>query len=222
MKSVLFSMIVLTLCHPAWAGESKFLVVAFSDRQHVAVVLRQQADYVSMPVSISSGQRDPLQRFAELRDAKAAVLRKAQGNPDIVIHSGRVTLSAKPVSKLASVVPYSSAESEADLHVLVPFKGKNRDVFACADIIRRFLNDLTLPSKTSMQLGSIQLAVDNPEQYRPTLVQMISEDVTRTKEKVKADAKVLLSGLESPVLVRQADDENVDLFIDYEFTIETK
>lgn len=222
MKSVLLGMIVMTLCSPVWAGDNKFLVVAFSDRQHVAVVLRQQADYVSMPVSISSSQRDPLQRFAELRDAKAAVLLRAKSTPDIIIHAGPVTLSAKPVSKLASVVPYSSAESEADFHVLVPFKGKNRDVFACADIIRRFLNDLTLPSKTSMQLGSIQLAVDNPEQYRSTLIQMISEDVARTKEKVKADAKVHLSGLESPVLVRQADDERVDLFIDYQFTIETK
>jgi len=207
---------------PVWAGSSSLLVIAFSDRQHVSTVLRQQADYVAMPISVSSDQRDPIQRFAEIRDAKRLIQKKAEGNPDVVIHSGAVTLSAKPMSKLSYISSYSGGSSEADLHILVPFKGNNRDVFTCASMIRTFLNAITMPGKANIQLGSIQLAADNPEQYRPVLLQMISEEAAQTKEKLKADGKVQLSGLESPVLVRQSDDENVELFINYQLSVEMK
>jgi hypothetical protein len=222
MKRIVVILATLFITAPAWAGSNSLLVIAFSDRQSVSTVLRQQADYVAMPVSISSDQRDPVQRFAEIRAAKQLIQKKAEGNPNIVIHPGSVTLSAKPISKFASISSYSGGSSEADLHILVPFKGKNRDVFTCASTIRIFLNDIIMPGKASIQLGSIQLAADNPEQYRLTLLQMISEDVAKTKEKLKADGKTQLSGLESPVLVRQSDDENVEIFINYQLSVEMK
>ena len=222
MNRILATLTALMISAPVWAGSSSLLVIAFSDRQYVSTVLRRQADYVAMPVSISSDQRDPIQRFAEIRDAKRLIQKKAEGNPDIVIHSGPVTLSAKPISKLSYISSYSGGSSEADLHILVPFKGKNRDVFSCASMIRTFLNDITMPGKANIQLGSIQLAADNPEQYRTVLLQMISEDVAQTKEKMNTDGKVQVSGLESPVLVRQSDDENVDLFINYQLSVEMK
>lgn len=189
MKHILTALTALMITAPASAGSSSLLVIAFSDRQHVSTVLRQQADYVAMPVTISSDQRDPILRFAEIRDAKRLIQKKAEGNPDTVIHSGPVTLSAQPISKLSYISSNSGGSSEADLHILIPFKGKNRDVFTCASMIRTFLNDITMPGKASIQLGSIQLAADNPEQYRPTLLQMISDDVAKTTEKLKANGK---------------------------------
>lgn len=222
MNRMLATLSVLMISAPVWAGGSSLLVIAFSDRQLVSTVLRQQADYVAMPISISSDQRDPIQRFAEIRDARRLIQKKAEGKSDIVIHSGAVSLTARPLSKFSYLSSDSGGSSEADLHILVPFKGKNSDVFSCASMIHTFLNDITMPGKANIQLGSIQLASDNPEQYRPVLLQMISEDVAKTEERLKADGTVQLSGLEGPVLVRQSDDTNVELFINYRLSIEMK
>jgi hypothetical protein len=43
----------------------------------------------------------------------------------------------------------------------------------------------------------------------------------KIKETLKSKAKFALRGLESPVLVRQVDDTQVELFIDYQLSIET-
>lgn len=222
MNRILAALSALMISAPVWAGGSSLLVIAFSDRQLVSTVLRQQADYVAMPISISSDQRDPIQRFAEIRDVKRLIQKKAEGNSDIVIHPGAISLTAQTLSKVSYLSSYTGGSSEADLHILVPFKGKDRDVFSCASMIRTFLNDITMPGKANIQLGSIQLASDNPEQYRPGLLQMISEDVARTKERLKADGTIQVSGLEGPVLVRQTDDENVELFINYRLSMEMK
>lgn len=222
MNRIIVTIIAVMISSVAWAGSSSFVVIAFSDRQYVSTVLRQQADYVTMPVSVSSDQKDPILRFAEIRDAKRLIQKKAEGNPDITIRSGPVTLSAKPAAKSFDISSYSSGSSEADIHILVSFKGKNRDVFTCATMIRAFLNSIALPEKAKIQLESIRLAADNPEQYRPALLQMISKDVAKTKENLSAGGQAQLSGLESPVLVRQADDENIELFINYQLDVEMK
>jgi hypothetical protein len=222
MMRILLFVAALVISKPALAGSTSLLVLGFRDHQYVSVVLRQQADYVAMSLSISSDQRDPIQRFAEIRDTKAIIQKKAEKDADIIIHTGPVTLSAQPTSKLSYLSSSSGASSEAQLEILVPLKDKNRDVFKCASMIRKFINDITMPGKATVQLGTIQLAVDNPEQFRDLLLQKISEDVAKAKEKLKAEGKVQLSGLESPVLVRQTDDKNVELFINYQFSVEMK
>ena len=64
------------------------------------------------------------------------------------------------------------------------------------------------------------MAVADPEQQRPKLLKMIAEDVHRTREAMGGKGNVSIGGLQGPVLVRQADDRNVELFINYWMTVE--
>jgi hypothetical protein len=52
------------------------------------------------------------------------------------------------------------------------------------------------------------------------LLKKISEDVAFLKTAIGKKGKAFIKGLERPVLVRQVDDRNVEVFIHYELTIE--
>jgi hypothetical protein len=93
-------------------------------------------------------------------------------------------------------------------------------VYESAIRVRQFIATIEMPGKSTHALGQLQLAVDNPEQYRKELMEKISQDVAFVKTAIRAKGKAFIKGLERPVLVRQLDDRNVELFINYELTIE--
>jgi hypothetical protein len=235
MKQMLIPLTIFLASVSAWAGSGSHLGVALPNHDPVAVFLRQQADYVAMPVTISSDHRDPVQRLADMAAAKRLIQKKAEENPDIIVNIGKVTLSCEPTTRAGQVtlscestpstgtrMGASEPVSKIRLNILVPFKGKGRDAFACATMIYKFLGDIAMPGKARIRTGEIRLAVDNPEQYRPVLLKMIADAYAKTKESVKAKAKgeSEIRGLVGPVLVRQADDDNVDLFIDFQLQVE--
>ena len=67
---------------------------------------------------------------------------------------------------------------------------------------------------------TIDDALDAPEKYRPKLPQMIFDDIKQARLLAKKSGKVMITGLDHPVLVRQADDSHVELFLDYAASME--
>jgi hypothetical protein len=220
MKQMLIPLTIFLASVSAWAGSGSDLVMALPDYDPVAVFLREQADYVAMPVTISSDRRDPVQRLSEMAAAKRLIQKKAEENPDIIVNTGQVRLSREPTPRTGTRMGASEPVHTVRLNILVPFKGKGRDAFACATMIYKFLGDIVMPGKARIRTGEIRLAVDNPEQYRPVLLQMIVDAVDKAEKSVKAKGESEINGLVGPVLVRQADAENVDLFIDFQLDVE--
>jgi hypothetical protein len=95
------------------------------------------------------------------------------------------------------------------------------DVFRTASEIAKRVKEIKAPGKASYNMSSIKLGVENPESYRTEIMNLINKDIMKIKETLKSKAKFALRGLESPVLVRQVDDTQVELFIDYQLSIET-
>ena len=62
--------------------------------------------------------------------------------------------------------------------------------------------------------------MDTPGKYRPKLLQMISDDIKQARLLAKTSGKVMITGLDHPVLVRQADDSHVELLLDYAASME--
>lgn len=222
--SIVLSFVFLFATPSSYAGDvlsSKSLIVfAYRDRPSVSASLRMVADFVSMPLSIKSDHKDPSRRFEIIGQAKSAILRAAAGGKGISVHSGPVALSARPTGKLAfiSSVGYGNY-SEAHLHLLIPLTEKEKDVFDCAIEMNEFIKAVQLPDKAEIEFGEIHLAVDNPEQYREALLKRISEEITKAKAALGVSGQVNISGLESPVFVRQADDRHVDLFLNYSTSV---
>jgi hypothetical protein len=149
------------------------------------------------------------------------IMRAAEQNPKIMIHSGPVFLSGESESSfsLSKLSSGYDSYSVARLHILVPVGDGKPDVFAGGLAIKQFLAGVKLPDKVKCSLGQIQLAVDNPEQHRQEVLKAIAESIKQVRGVLAQDGEIQVMGLASPVMARQADDENIELFINYSLSL---
>jgi hypothetical protein len=219
MKKVIYFAVLLMFASTSFAGTGSYAVIAFKDAKSTSISLIRQADYLSMPLTISSKQKDPNIRFSEMSQAQKLILHAVDKKSDIIIHKGPITLSPKPLSKLSPFSSYSyDRPSQAQFHILAKLKDSD-DVYECAGRIRKFIDSIEMPGKSYSSLGQIQLAVENPAQYRKDILNKIAKDIDFLKSTMGTKDKASISGLERPVLVRQVNDKNIELFINYSLTI---
>ncbi len=220
MKRVLLISILLLLASPLFAGGSNLYFLDSDWRQEekipVSIVIVQDADFVSVPVTITSNCNDPELRNKDISEAMRLFIDAAQKSNRIKIDSGIVYLSTQKTSFFKSY----GGESQAKFNLLVPFDRGKSNVYNCADEIYKFIETVKLPDKAKCNPGGTVLVVDNPEKYRSKLLQMIYDEIKRTKEILKTSSKIIISGLENPVSVKQIDEQSVKLFIKYTVSME--
>ena len=221
MKTVRLLVMLLLAASTASAGEKSILVFAagYDSSRPAAVSILQRADYASMTVTISSDQKEAVDQFQELSLARQTLIQEAKKNPKVLVHIGPVSLSPESRSALSKVASYSSG-SDATVHLLYSLAENKGDVFQAARELAALAKGMKGPGKASYRFSSIRLVVDTPEKYRPKLLQMIFDDIKQARLLAKKSGKVMLTGLDHPVLVRQADDSHVELFIDYAASME--
>ncbi|MDO9265367.1 MAG: hypothetical protein Q7U02_15460 [Desulfosalsimonadaceae bacterium] len=220
MKWIITSWMII-FSASAYAGSeiSPIYVLAIQYERPVSVALLREADYVAVALTIESEQDEPSQRYNDIRAAKRLIQDKARESKRILVKDGAISLSARPTSKMSmsSISSYSSYEtpSTANLTILLPLDLKSPDVFSAASEISRFVNAIKFGKKTKCNLGQTQLAVADSEQHRPALLQLIAQDVKKTKEQMGVKGNITVEGLQSPVIVRQLDETRVELFMNY-------
>jgi len=193
------------------------LILAGSGSRNVAVTFSQQADYVSIPVSISSWAANSAAPAKAKQKAVDAIVSEAEKQPDIIILKKPPAQSLPPASESSGKSCLLNKKPEAVVYLLVRLRGTDRDITACTEMIHKFLLSVPLPEKTKLHFYNYQLASENPEQYRPKVLAMISEELARIQQNFSR-GKVAVTGLEKPVLVRQADEDSVEYFIDYQIS----
>jgi hypothetical protein len=220
MKIIQIFVLLLLSVSTASAEEKSILVFAVENdnSRQSAVSLIQKADYASMTVTISSDEKEPVDQFRELNLAKQTVAQEAGKYPHIKLHTGRVFLSTESKSSMMKVASYGSSSS-AVVHLLYLITEKT-DIFQAARELASLAKNMKAPGKASYRFSTIKLVVDNPEKYRSKLLQMIFEDLKQARLLAKKSGKVLITGLENPVLVRQADDTRAELYINYSVSME--
>ncbi len=224
MFAIVMWAITFMLTSAACAGTKSLVVIATPGQRPVAATVMRKADFVACPVSLSSDKKEPEERFADIQAATRMIVSAAQQNPKILIHSGPVSLSGETQSSfsLSKLSSGYDAYSTARLHILVPAGDGKPDVFAGGLTIKEFLAGVKLPEKIKCSLGQIQLAVDNPEQHRQDILKAIAESIKQARGVLAQDGQIEVIGLASPVMARQADDENIELFIHYSLSLSGK
>lgn len=212
------------LTSTAYAGTKSLVVIAVPGQRPVAATVMRKADFVACPVSLLSDKKEPEERFADIQAATRMILSAAEQNRKILIHTGPVSLSGESQSSfsLSKLSSGYDSYSTARLHILVLVGDGKPDIFAGGLAIKKFLAGVKLPDKVKCSLGQIQLAVDNPEQYRQEVLKAIAENIKQVRDVLAQDGEIQITGLACPVMVRQVDDENIELFINYSLSLSGK
>lgn len=218
---VAVAMLIAVASASGGSEASQAYVLAIRDPKPVSVTLVKPADYVAIPVSIVSGQKDPVQRFDDIRAVKRLIEDTARQHKKITVKDGPLSLSARPSSKMSFISSLSSYEqpSMASLTLLIPLDPQAPDVFAAAGEITRFVGGIKCGDSGQCNLGQVQLAVADPEQHRAALLQLIAQDIRKTRELMGGKGTLTVEGLQSPVIVRQLDENKVELFLNYFVTL---
>ncbi len=184
-----------------------------------AVSLVQTADYLCAVVSVRSTAKDPERQMAAVQEALQRLTAAVQRSNAFQLHQGPVRFSGGAGSSgaLFSKSGYGPASLlQTSLRVLSPLAA-NADIFDAIRQMNLFITRVEVPSDAEVKILSTTLAVTAAEQQRERLMQLIREQITATRQQLGANI-VTVSGLDSPVLVRQLDNINVELFIDYQLS----
>ena len=213
---------------PATAGISSgwnsgpIIVLAEPEPRAVAVSFVMPADFVSVPVRITSEQKNTAAAYEETRQTIELITRKAKESGQFRTSMGVVSLSQHRGGFGISSGSWSQPAASVEIYLLVSFPTNTGSIFEAGAGAARFVESLSLPGKTKCELGRLQLAIANPEQYRTNVLDLIREEIKKTRETVAPQGGFKVDGLESPVMVRQLDDRNVALFLNYSFSLVTQ
>lgn len=215
-----FAFVLLFAASHGHAGSDPFVIAVSRNHIPVAVTLEVEADFVAAPISIVSGEKDPLRNIEYVQafsDKLREAVRKA---PDIKLRQGVVSLSIMQgeESGFSSSYRPPNSSSNTNLFLVAPLK-KNQDVFLATRELLAIGYSVAKSDQTRVTYGATSLGLESPERFRPRLLALIQKDVEQVRSSLGNPKMFEVSGLESPVVVMQRDDRNVVVFIPYRLKV---
>jgi len=212
MKNIITAVLLL-LSINAHAGFSGIVIAYGTGNTPVNSSIDVDAEYVAMPVTLSSDAKYPSERAKLISRLQSAISGATATNANIEFQQGLISLS--PSEKSSFSISKSYGRSSGSSFYLLAKLGSGKGIYAATQEIYSFIGRIKKPEDTSLKLGNTTLAVSSPNKYRKQLLTLIREEITNTKAALGANYKVTISGLENPVIVNQKSDKQVTLFIDY-------
>ncbi|MDB6018965.1 MAG: hypothetical protein JWR19_3454 [Pedosphaera sp.] len=189
------------------------------NEQSTAVSLIKKADYISVPITISSSQGDPVLRLEEMGRARKLLVKGAEESKEFQVYS-KWFMGGSGGGSSWSSAPYSE-DSSFQMQLLFSLASTTNEVFQEMIKIRQFISGIKPPGKATFTLGGPSLVVGNTAQYRKELVAKIGADVRELKEALGTSGRVSISGFENPITSRPIDDQQVEILMQYHVEIQT-
>ena len=210
--------LMLASAAPGWAGLNSAVIVlpVENQRSAPAVTLVQPADYLCAVVTLRTTSKDTDRQSSAMRESLQRITDAIEKSPRFQLHQGPVRFAGTNSSLFSSKAGAGPASLQTSLRVLCPLQGAT-DVFEPMRQLRRFISSLTPADDTELNVISISLAVTDPEQYRARLLALIA-DQSRSIQQNFGARTIIIDGLQNPVVVRQIDDSNVELYLDYQLS----
>lgn len=213
-----FFLLTLLLCCLAGAvqaGSAAFVVAIDRGQPPVAVTLEVPADYVAVPLALSSSEKDPLRNIEQLRSYTQRLQEAVAKSPGIRLRQGTVSLAVNPGEEGGfSSFKVAATPSSASLYLVAPLPA-GRDLYQAAQDLVAFAQTVVRPESLRVSFGSTVLGIEAPERLRPRLLALIQQDLEQVRAALGHPRSFVLSGLESALVVLQRDDRNLTVYLPY-------
>jgi len=203
------------------ADSNTLYIVGAKKTCPVAVAIRTQADCVAVPVTIDAETKEISKKEQANRHASEQANRQiAKALMDSVVKSRTADENAAVKAKSRLDAEMISLSEQPYLYLLVALENDQKDMAYYSEEVAKLFKRVFFTGSSRCQLGAPVLAVRNVEKYRPQLIGMILEEVKEIEKVASSKSKITIGGLESPIVVRQLDDKNVELYLNYRLSIE--
>ena len=183
-----------------------------------AVSIVQPADYLCANVSIRSTLKEPERQAAAIQEIVRRLTTAVQSSNTFQLHQGpaRIFGGSTSASYLLKSSHSTPGSLQTTLRVLCPLK-PDAEIFEIIRRVTQFITRVEVPADAEVRIINTTLAVAGAEQQRDRLMQLIREQISKTREQLGANV-VTVTGLDSPVLVRPLDALTVELYLDYQLS----
>jgi len=182
----------------------------------VTIVKRAEALVIQFALATTSDKADV--RNAELTAAIDAITKAVQATPGLRFEPREVFLASADRKK-SLVSKGGVVTSFANFVVFADFSEGMRP-YQRVKQVRDLLSGLKLATATTKVIdGPVGLFLRRPSQYRVELLAKIFDDLAVVKKGLGPEFEVLVSGLSGAVRMRTCSETDVELWIDYGFTI---
>lgn len=209
----LITVLLLLLSINTHAEFSAIIIAYGTGNTPVNSSIDVDAEYVAMPVTLSSDAKYPSERAKLISKLQSLISGAATTNANIEFQQGAISLS--PSEKSSFSISKSYGRSSGSSFYILAKLDRGKGVYAATQEIYSFIGRIKKPEDTSLRLGNTTLAISSPHKYRNQLLTLVKDEIANTKTALGEGYKVSISGLENPVIVRQKNDKQVTLFIDY-------
>lgn len=185
-----------------------------------AVHLLKEADVLVANVTIVASKHNPEAQAADFANG-LAVLRAAVGrNSQLSIKDERTVFGGGEPSVFASSYAggrFNTRRSASDFKLLHPLN-TGMDAAGAAEVLRRLVGALKLPSDVDIRIDSMQIEISDAESLRMPLLEAIASDATKLKTLFNG-SDVIIGGLQSRIEQRPFNNHQVVVFLPYTLSI---
>jgi hypothetical protein len=181
------------------------------------VTLIRRADAVVIEFALSNSADKQDRRNQELTDSVDALAKLIKSTPGLRFENREVQLASGNRSR-SIIGKGDTVTSFANFAVFADLNPEMR-LYERVKQVRNLVSSLTLSGGTKEIDGPVALFVRRPNDYRREVLTKIFEDLEQVKKGLGSDFEVLVSGLAGPMRLRSCSESEVELWIDYSFTI---
>lgn len=207
---------------PEWFGGSKVSTPLIDpmSAQHappVPVSIFRPADAVAVQFVLSHMGSKQADRNKELYESVEALKAAIESEPGLTMEQREVRF-ASGNKKLFSLSRGDSPVSFASVIIFGELSGESRLVDRVKQI-RDLLGRVEWAGQTKAFDGSVGAYIKNPEQYRQEILRQVFVDLDTVKQGIGNEFEVRPSGLNQRVKTRVSSEKEIELWIDYTFSI---
>lgn len=195
----------------------RFQSVGHASKPAVPVTLIRQADAVVIEFALSNSADKQDQRNQELTASVELIAQAIKAAPGLRFENREVQLATgnrarSLIGKGGVVISFANFAVFAEI-------GDDMRLFERVKQVRSLVSAAKLSGGTKVIDGPVALWVKRPSDSRGELLAKIFADLDVIKKGLSADFEVLVTGLSGPVQLRSCSESEVELWIDYSFTI---
>lgn len=184
---------------------------------NVPVTLTKRAEALAVSFALANFGDKQERRNNELYGSVESLRSAIAATPGLRFEHREIRFASGNRSKL-SIGRNGATTSHAAILILADLP-EGIDVVKQVKLIRDTVQTAALHGQTRIVDGVVGLYLKNPSKYRREILDRIFEDIDALKQSLGGEFEVLPSGLNQPVRARIASETDVELWIDYSFTI---
>lgn len=184
---------------------------------NVPITITKRADALVVSFALVNLGDKQEKRNSDLYASVEALRAQVAGTPGLRFEHREVRFASGNRSKL-SIGRSGATTSHAAVLILADLTD-GIDVVRTVKKIRDTVQKAKLQGDTKIIDGMVGLYLKNPAQHRREILGKVFEDIDGLKQSLGPDFEILPSGLNQPVRARICSETDVELWVDYSFTI---